>query len=87
MTAIEGTKKFDGRGKMEEPRDNEYANSNSLKYKHLKSRSETHLKEILEKKYEENLLDLEVKNFHMGSTQFSTSQFSLQLRMMLMPTL
>ena len=42
MTTIEGAKKFDGRGKMEEPRDNEYANSNSLKYKQLKSRSETH---------------------------------------------
>ena len=75
MTTIEGAKKFDGRGKMEEPRDNEYANSNSLKYKHLKSRSETHLKEILEKKYEENLLDLEVKNFHMGSTIFDFTVF------------
>ena len=35
MTTIEGAKKFDGRGKMEEPRDNEYANSNSVKYKQL----------------------------------------------------
>ena len=42
MTTIEGAQKFDGRGKMEELRDNEYANSNSVKYKHLKSRSETH---------------------------------------------
>ena len=42
MTTIEGAKKFDGRDKMEEPRDNEYANSNFNKYKHLKSRSETH---------------------------------------------
>ena len=54
MTTIEGAKKFDGRGKMEELRDNEYANSNSVKYKHLKSRPETHLKEILENKYEQN---------------------------------
>ena len=75
MTTIEGAKKFDGRGKMEEPRDNEYANSNFLKYKHLKSRSETHWKEILEKKYEENLLDLEVKNFHMGSIIFDFTVF------------
>ena len=75
MTTIEGTEKFDGRGKMEEPRDNEYANSNSLKYKHLKSRSETHWKEILEKKYEQNLLDLEVKNFHMGSIIFDFTVF------------
>ena len=75
MTTIEGAKKFDGRGKMEEPRDNEYANSNFLKYKHLKSRSETHWKEILEKKYEQNLLDLEVKNFHMGSTIFDFTVF------------
>ena len=75
MTTIEGAKKFDGRGKMEEPRDNEYANSNSVKYKHLKSRSETHWKEILEKKYEQNLLDLEVKNFRMGSTIFDFTVF------------
>ena len=53
-TTIEGAQKFDGRGKMEELRDNEYANSNSVKYKHLKSRPETHLKEILENKYEQN---------------------------------
>ena len=75
MTTLEGAQKFDGRGKMEEPRDNEYANSNSLKYKHLKSRPETHLKEILEKKYEQNLLDLEVKNFHMGSIIFDFTVF------------
>ena len=35
MTTIEGTEKFDGRGKMEEPRDNEYANTNYVKYKQL----------------------------------------------------
>ena len=35
MTIIEGAKKFDGRGKMEEPRDNEYANTNYVKYKQL----------------------------------------------------
>ena len=60
---------------MEEPRDNEYANSNFFKYKHLKSRSETHWNEILEKKYEQNLLDLEVKNFRMGSTIFDFTVF------------
>ena len=75
MTTKEGAKKFDGRGKMEELRDNEYANSNSVKYKHLNSRPETHLKEILEKKYEENLLDLEVKNFQEGSVIFDFTVF------------
>ena len=70
MTSTEGAKKFDGRGKIEEPWDNEYANTNSVKYKRLKSRLETHFKGILEKKYEENLLDLEVNNFQEGSVIF-----------------
>ena len=70
MTTTEGAKKFDGRGKIEEPWDNEYANTNSVKYKRLKSRLETHFKGILEKKYEENLLDLEVNNFQEGSVIF-----------------
>ena len=75
MTTIEGAKKFDGRGKIEEPWDNEYANSNSVNYKRLKSRLETHFKGILEKKYEENLLDLEVKNFQEGSVIFDFTVF------------
>ena len=75
MTTIEGAKKFDGRGKIEEPWDNEYANTNSVNYKRLKSRLETHFKGILEKKYEENLLDLEVKNFHVGSIIFDFTVF------------
>ena len=75
MTTKEGAKKFDGRGKIEEPWDNEYANSNSVNYKRLKSRLETHFKGILEKKYEENLLDLEVKNFHVGSIIFDFTVF------------
>ena len=75
MTTIEGAKKFDGRGKIEEPWDNEYANTNSVNYKRLKSRLETHFKGILEKKYEENLLDLEVKNFQEGSVIFDFTVF------------
>ena len=75
MTTIEGAKKFDGRGKIEEPWDNEYANTNSVNYKRLKSRLETHFKGILEKKYEENLLDLEVKNFQKGSVIFDFTVF------------
>ena len=75
MTTIEGAKKFDGRGKMKEPWDNEYKNSSSVKYKDLKSRLETHLRGILEKKYGQNLLDLEVKNFQKGSIIFDFTVF------------
>ena len=75
MTIIEGAKKFDGRGKLMEPWDNEYADNSSDKYKDLKSRLETHLGGILEKKYGQNLLDLEVENFHEGSIIFDFTVF------------
>ena len=75
MTTIEGAKKFDGRGKVMEPWDNEYADNSSDKYKDLKSRLETHLGGILEKKYGQNLLDLEVENFHKGSIIFDFTVF------------
>ena len=75
MTTIEGAKKFDGRGKVKELWDDEYKNSNSVKYKDLKSRLETHLRGILEKKYGQNLLDLEVKNFQEGSIIFDFTVF------------
>ena len=75
MTTIEGAKKFDGRGKLMEPWDNEYADNSSDKYKDLKSRLETHLGGILEKKYGQNLLDLEVENFHEGSIIFDFTVF------------
>ena len=75
MTTIEGAKKFDGRGKMKEPWDNEYKNSSSVKYKDLKSRLETHLRGILEKKYGQNLINLEVENFQEGSIIFDFTVF------------
>ena len=75
MTTKEGAKKFDGRGKIEEPWDNEYADNSSDKYKDLKSRLETHLGGILEKKYGQNLLDLEVENFQEGSIIFDFTVF------------
>ena len=75
MTTTEGAKKFDGRGKIEEPWDNEYADNSSDKYKDLKSRLETHLGGILEKKYGQNLLDLEVENFQEGSIIFDFTVF------------
>lgn len=52
-----------------------YGNSKSAQYKTLKSELEKHLRGILEKKYGQNLLDLEVKNFRNGSIIFDFTVF------------
>ena len=70
MTTVEGAKEFDGKGKVNELWDDEYKNSSSDKYKDLKNRLETHLREIFEKKYGKNLINLEVENFQKGSIIF-----------------
>ena len=75
MTTIEGAKKFDGKGKVNELWDDEYKNSSSDKYKDLKNRLETHLRGILEKKYGQNLINLEVENFQKGSIIFDFTVF------------
>lgn len=60
---------------MEKPWNVTYGNSKSAQYKTLKSELENHLRGILEKKYGQNLLDLEVKNFRNGSIIFDFTVF------------
>lgn len=60
---------------MEETWDAEYGNNTSAQYKTLKVKLENHLRGILEKKYGQNLLDLEVKNFRRGSVIFDFTVF------------
>ncbi|XP_022808897.1 uncharacterized protein LOC111345869 [Stylophora pistillata] len=72
---VEGSKKFEGSGKVEGPWDVEYGNNKSAQYRDLNSKLEAHLRGILEKKYEQNLLYLKVKNFREGSIIFDFTVF------------
>ena len=70
MTATEGSKKFEGSGKVDKQWDSDYADSSSAKYKRFSKEMEKYLTEILKKAYEEDFLGVEVKNFKKGSVIF-----------------
>ncbi|XP_022809701.1 uncharacterized protein LOC111346692 [Stylophora pistillata] len=71
----EGSKKYEGSGKVEEPWESQYGNNKSNKYRELKGKLEKHLRGILEEKYKQNLLYIEVKNFRKGSIIFDFTVF------------
>ncbi|XP_022809698.1 uncharacterized protein LOC111346691 [Stylophora pistillata] len=71
----ESSQKFEGIGKVEEPWESRYGDNKSNKYKELKGKLEKHLRGILEEKYEQNLLYIEVKNFRKGSIIFDFTVF------------
>ena len=70
MTATEGSKKFEGSGKLDKKWDSDYADSSSAKYKSFSRELENYLTEILKKAYGEDFLGVEVKNFKSGSVIF-----------------
>ena len=70
FTATEGSKKFEGSGKVDKQWESDYTDSSSEKYKRFSSELENYLTEILNKAYGEDFLGVEVNNFKSGSVIF-----------------
>lgn len=70
LTTTEGSKQFEGSGSVEAEWDSDYGNSSTPEYKQLSRDLENHLTAVLQKKYKDDFIKVEVKNFRSGSIKF-----------------